>query len=130
MGQASVLKCHSLPPIDYSPPDYGAKYPAREIRRVETRFSLNPEASPRRSGIRPLWRLRMPDGEPVLVGMTEMTLIDQEWVHPGESAQATWEFFAGVQGYIEELVKPGDVIEVTEDGRKVIGFVTITDVVY
>jgi hypothetical protein len=72
----------------------------------------------------------MPDGEPVLVGMGEMTLVGTEWIQPGETARANWAFVPGVQGYIEELVNPGDVIEVTEDGRRMVGHFTITTFVF
>jgi hypothetical protein len=104
------------------------RYPKREFRRVETEFSLDAGHQPMRSGSRPLWRINQEGADPILVGMCELTLVGQDSILPGETSKASWYFDPGVQGYIEQLVKPGDQIEVCEaTGRigsaRVLGFV-------
>jgi len=109
--------------------DYGAKYPKREFRRLETEFALDSGRRPMRSGSRPIWRLKQTGADPVLVGMCEMTLVGKDSILPGETSKASWIFDPGVQGYIEQLVKPGDQVEVCE-GTHRIGSVRVLDFVY
>lgn len=109
--------------------DYGAKHPKRKFRRVDTEFSLDSGRQPMRSGSRPIWRLKQTGADPVLVGMCEMSLVGKDSILPGETSKASWVFDAGVQGYIEQLVKPGDQVEVCE-GTHRIGSVRVLEFVY
>jgi len=109
--------------------EYGARYPKREFHRVDTEFSLDSGRQPMRSGSRPIWRLKQAGADPVLVGMCEMTLVGKDLIIPGETSKANWVFDPGVQGYIEQLVKPGDQVEICEGPHR-IGSVRVLGFVY
>ena len=96
-----------------TPTDYGARYPKHEFRRVLTDFSLDAGRHPMGTGYRPLWRIRLNEGDPFMVGMCEMTVVGADLVQPGETCTVTWFFDPGVQGYIE-LMKPGDKAEICD----------------
>lgn len=99
--------------------DDGALYPKREFRSVETEFSLDPDRKLKLSGYRPLWRLPQAGADPIFVGLCEMTLVGKDAIRPGETLRADWAFVPAVQGYIEQYVKPGDVIDICEGSRRV-----------
>jgi hypothetical protein len=104
--------------------------PSREFQQIETEFSLDEGREPRRSGYRPIWRFPQESDEPVMVGMSEMALMGEaDAIQPGTTALASFIFYKGVQGYIEHLVKPGDVIEIC-DGTSRVGTVRILRFVY
>lgn len=107
----------------------GAKYPRREFEYIEAAFSLDAERAPKRSGYRPLWRLDRQGAEPLLVGMNEMTLLDQDLLQPGSTGRTKWVFVPDVQGYIEDRLSPGAVFEVCDGGQRV-GIVRVIQVVY
>lgn len=111
------------------PIKYPAKYAERPFRHVLTDFTLDGARLPKKSGYRPHWHFTSSDGEPLLVGMCNVTLVGTEWIQPGETRRAEWEFVPSVQGYIEELVKAGDEVEITEGLRRV-GCVTVVEFVF
>ena len=109
--------------------DYGALYAKREFRSVETEFSLDPDRKLKLSGYRPLWRLPQAGTDPLFVGLCEMTLVGKDAIRPGETVRADWAFVPAVQGYIEQYVKPGDVIDICEGSHRV-GSVRVLSFVY
>jgi hypothetical protein len=57
-----------------------------------------------------------------------MTLLETECIQPGETRRGAFEFFAGVQGYVEHLV-PGDEVEIRDGGHRV-GSARIVEFIY
>jgi hypothetical protein len=105
------------------------RFPKREFWYVRAEFTLDPGRKPKRSGYRPLWRIPRPGGEPYLVGLNQMELVDRSELKPGETAIANWVFFRQAQGHIEDHLKPGAVFEIC-DGNHRVGSVRVVEVVY
>ena len=99
--------------------DYGARYPKREFHRVDIEFSLDSGRQPMRSGSHPIWRLKQTGADAVLVGLCENTLVGKDLILPDETSKANWVFDPGVQGYIEQLVKPGYQLEICEGTHRI-----------
>lgn len=107
----------------------GAKYASRPFRRVRTEFSVDQGRAVRGPGYRPLWRIARAGSEPLLLGMCELKTVEGGEIQPGETRVAEWEFWAGVQGYVEEFLKPGDVAAIC-DGGTAIGQARVVEFVY
>ena len=106
-----------------------AKYAARPFQLLRTEFSLHDGHGFRRPGYRALWPIARQGADPLLVGMCTLKAVDGGQIQQGETRQADWVFWAGVQGYIEEFLKPGDVADIC-DGGTVIGQARVVEFVY
>lgn len=106
-----------------------ARYASRPFRRVRAEFSVDEDRGVRWPGYRPLWRITRKGRDPLMLGMCVLKTVDGGQIQPGETRLAEWEFWAGVQGYVEEFLRPGDEAEIC-DGGTAIGRARVVEFVY